>query len=334
MNDVLRALNQRPIAYYPIYVAGTGSVCAAVALSQIMYYFGLGKDKIEKTDTELRQETGLSDKEMRTVKKRLKELPFLKITREGVPAKTYYEIDWEKYKSSLSEWYKLDWPKGTNWIGRKVQTYKYDIYNNNNNINNNKKNKERVATIVDDARESKKPSKTMAEAIEVANYLNERLARSIENYKRPSKETIFKWAKDIDKAIRLDKRTKEQLIEKINWIHDNPDPFWIGNIQSGKKLREKFDTLTAQQARDNKNVSIKQRALEAFGKGNVFFSFIDKKNDNRLVKVCLYGEYGALYAYNLNEYIPKEQASKVWKAIEKNFDKILKAFQSRGDMDG
>ncbi len=41
---LLVALNQRPIAYYPIYVNITGSICAAIALSQLMYWFSTGEN--------------------------------------------------------------------------------------------------------------------------------------------------------------------------------------------------------------------------------------------------------------------------------------------------
>ncbi len=53
MRELLKSLHQRPIAFYPIYVNIAGSLSAGVALSQLMYWFGTGKDKIYKTDKEL-----------------------------------------------------------------------------------------------------------------------------------------------------------------------------------------------------------------------------------------------------------------------------------------
>lgn len=334
MRDILKALNQRPVAYYPIYAVGTGSVPCAVALSQLMYWFSSSKDKIYKTDAELQAESGLSDKEMRTVKRKLKELSFLNVTREGVPAKTYYEIDWEKYQSSMSQWAKLDGkrkkgvkkydpvcPNGTNSDVPMVQT----ITESTQRLPENTSQTPVVVTEVDDDTPNNF-SATMLEAIDVASYLSSKLAKSIDNYKQPSVAGLHKWAKDIERAIRLDGRTKEQLISTINWIHDGAGSFWIGNVKSGKKLREQFDSLTAQRTPHEKKASVRIRALEEFGIGNVFFSFLDARNGNRTVKVCIFGEYNGLYDYVRNVYIPKEQADKVWALIEDKFDTIVSNF--------
>ncbi len=166
-------------------------------------------------------------------------------------------------------------------------------------------------------------TETMLDALEVAQYLSAKLSESIDNYKQPSIAGLHKWAKDIDLAIRLDNRTKAQLIDAINWIHYEAGSFWIGNVKSGKKLRSQFDTLTAQRAPAKEKVNIRTKALQAFGVGKPFFSFKDTQNDNRSVKVCIYGDYNALYDYNRSEYIAKDQANKVWDHIEKNFDAIL-----------
>lgn len=101
MSNVLRALNQRPIAYYPIYKQITGSMSGAVLLSQIMYWFSK-KDKFYKTNKDFRDELGLSEAEMKAAKKRVREMPFITVKRQGVPAKTYYTIDWEKYEKFIT----------------------------------------------------------------------------------------------------------------------------------------------------------------------------------------------------------------------------------------
>ncbi len=106
-SNILRQLNQRPIAYYPLYKDLTNSTTAGVILSQLMYWFSK-KDKFYKTDDDLLKETHLSKNELRTAKKTLKNLNFISITREGVPAKTYYRIDWKAYELSLVNSTKLD----------------------------------------------------------------------------------------------------------------------------------------------------------------------------------------------------------------------------------
>ncbi len=55
------------------------------------------------------------------------------------------------------------------------------------------------------------------------------------------------WIKDIEKALRIDSRSKGELIDCIDWIYSTEKgSFWIPNIMSGKKLREKFDTMNMQ----------------------------------------------------------------------------------------
>ena len=91
---VLAHLHQQPVAYYPIYAHITGSVTSGVLLSQIMFKWTYwGRKKFFKTDMELRRETGLSDEDMRRAKKAVALLPFLTISREGVPARTHYSVD-------------------------------------------------------------------------------------------------------------------------------------------------------------------------------------------------------------------------------------------------
>lgn len=330
MKKLLKALNQRPVAFYPIYVAATGSISSGVALSQLMYWFTKSKDKIYKTDKEFESETGHTAKEMQVVRKHLKKLPFLTITREGVPAKTNYEIDWDLFHSSIDQWSKLENEEGI--ITRK-------------SIKDSTIGADCTAPIVQTITESTqrlpentspvtgKPddvtpvsfTDTMIEALEVAKHLSSKLSGSIDNFKQPSIAGLHGWAKDIDLAIRKDNRTKVQLIDAINWIHDGNGSFWIGNVKSGKKLRSQFDTLTAQRSSSAPRVPIRTRAREAFGIGKVFFKFKDKAS-GREVHVCLFGDYGSLYDYRGNKYIDKVKADKVWELIDKNFDHLVGEF--------
>jgi len=93
-----------PISYYPVYRKITGSTTAGVLLSQLMYWWSrIDGDKFYKTDAEVMQETLLTADELRSAKNAIKGLSFIKITREGIPAKTFYEVDFnglcEKIKS-------------------------------------------------------------------------------------------------------------------------------------------------------------------------------------------------------------------------------------------
>ena len=132
MKNLLKELNQRPIAYYPIYRKITGSTTAGILLSQLMYWLSKS-DKIHKTDAQIMEETLLTKKELEGAKRAIKKLAFIEVTREGVPAKTYYEIDWEKLEKALIEMGKNgetsspktgkpDSPKGGNCTPQKGET--------------------------------------------------------------------------------------------------------------------------------------------------------------------------------------------------------------------
>ena len=127
----------------------------------------------------------------------------------------------------------------------------YDEGNNtviNNTVNN---------TIIEES------DPTESEAIKVEDELAELLLDSIckwddthkYNHTRPALKT---WAKDLDRAIRIDKRTREQLEWMINYLfianRDDTNGFWANNIQSGKSLRAKFDQIKNQvKTNQNKN---------------------------------------------------------------------------------
>lgn len=53
-----------------------------------------------------------------------------------------------------------------------------------------------------------------------------------------------KWALDIERMKRLDKRSEAEIIEALTYA--TTDTFWKSNIRSAKKLREKFETLIMQ----------------------------------------------------------------------------------------
>lgn len=53
-----------------------------------------------------------------------------------------------------------------------------------------------------------------------------------------------KWADEIERMKRLDKRSEEEILEALEYATTNP--FWQCNIRSAKKLREKCETLILQ----------------------------------------------------------------------------------------
>lgn len=94
MKEVLLALNQQPIAVYPIHIDITGSLTAGVLLSQLLYWDSKMKgNEFYKNDSELMQETRLTQSEFKTAKKMISQLSFMHIERKGTPFRTYYAVD-------------------------------------------------------------------------------------------------------------------------------------------------------------------------------------------------------------------------------------------------
>jgi hypothetical protein len=101
-----------------------------------------------------------------------------------------------------------------------------------NEIDDEKKNNAKKKT-------EKQPSKFYEPAKEIAFYLD----RKIKSENPGAITKPESWFTDIEKAIRIDKRSKEDLLKIIDWIYSPGGEFWKANILSGKKLREKFDAM-------------------------------------------------------------------------------------------
>lgn len=59
--------------------------------------------------------------------------------------------------------------------------------------------------------------------------------------------TIRSWSDPIDKLIRIDGQTSEDIEQVIRWSQS--DPFWSGNILSGSTLRKQYDKLATKALR-------------------------------------------------------------------------------------
>jgi phage replication O-like protein O len=76
-------------------------------------------------------------------------------------------------------------------------------------------------------------------------------------------KTITGWAKDIEKLIGIDQQEPSTVEEVIFFA--THDDFWGPNILSGKKLREKWDTLTRKMnQKGQKHGNAKPSGIEPF----------------------------------------------------------------------
>ena len=81
-------------------------------------------------------------------------------------------------------------------------------------------------------------------ALELAHLLAT-LHKNYDSAYAPSEKHIAAWATDIDKLNRIDKRSYDDIEQVIRWVKTDGN-FWLPNIMSGSKLREKFPVLYVQ----------------------------------------------------------------------------------------
>lgn len=117
-----------------------------------------------------------------------------------------------------------------------------------------------------------------ADAVELAHHLFSKIRERKKDFKEPD---LNKWAKDIDKMIRLDQRQAERIRQIIDWA--SSDPFWSKNILSGDKLRERFDRLELDEISSKQVNDVKQ---------NVKFALDEKRAYPQELKVmAIRGDY-------------------------------------------
>ena len=85
-----------------------------------------------------------------------------------------------------------------------------------------------------------------------------------------------KWIPDIEKMLRIDKRDILDIQNCLHWIYTS-GKFWIPNIMSGKKLRDKFDTLSIQMNNKPQQKSKQQQNNDFIDE---YFFNINKKDDD------------------------------------------------------
>lgn len=87
-----------------------------------------------------------------------------------------------------------------------------------------------------------------------ANYLHTNILKFKKDLKQPNMQV---WANDMRMLIELDKRDPKEIGQVIEWV--TKDTFWQSNILSPKKLREKWDMITAKMKQDGFKQTNKQQ---------------------------------------------------------------------------
>lgn len=88
-----------------------------------------------------------------------------------------------------------------------------------------------------------------------------------------------KWAVEIERMKRLDKRSESDIIEALTYA--TTDSFWKTNIRSTKKFREKFETLIIQsrskEGGGHKQDNVKQNKFNNFQQRSYDMADLEKR---------------------------------------------------------
>ncbi len=108
------------------------------------------------------------------------------------------------------------------------------------------------STNADTQSKKQEDSESMKQAKLLSQFLFDECRRIDEKFGiGKDRVTVDRWAKDIEKLIRIDKRTFYEVKEVIVWAKAHH--FWTVNIMSGVKLREKFPRLYTQMRKEKQD---------------------------------------------------------------------------------
>lgn len=144
--------------------------------------------------------------------------------------KKYYDINEEGYDQQDSQ-----------QITNTSPTDNQQITTNKNERKKELKMKEEEKEKTNATAVAISPKQISIEARELTQDLWQRIQRNNPTARLPDLE---KWAGEMDKILRLDKREHKAVVFLIEWSQRSE--FWQGNILSPIKLRKHFDTLYMQ----------------------------------------------------------------------------------------
>lgn len=132
-------------------------------------------------------------------------------------------------------------------------------------------NSKKVKKVKKGKKEKSVGSTGPSEALKIARFLKESIVANDPDHRyahNPPTLTSTGWEVEIDRAMRLDGRTPEQLRFIIEYVHNHSSKvanFWKPNIQSGKTLRDHFDRIKQQiiNERNNDKKFKKQQTIES-----------------------------------------------------------------------
>jgi hypothetical protein len=103
VKNLIQAFNDNPIVIHRIYLKLTNDYATAAALAQVLYWHKKMGKKFYKIDDDFCDELCLTPKQFKRVKTALKELPFLKLSVEQVPPKSFYDVDYDVLSQQIEK---------------------------------------------------------------------------------------------------------------------------------------------------------------------------------------------------------------------------------------
>ncbi|SFX82483.1 hypothetical protein SAMN04487866_13210 [Thermoactinomyces sp. DSM 45891] len=197
-------------------------------------------------------------------------------------------VNWEVYQSSSEEDQQSDQQTSNNQLTP------------NKNVKNEKKKDKKDYSRKQNVYDDESPYMKMAQ------YLQKQILSWKPNARTP--DDLSRWADEFRKLVELDKRTKQEIRDVIDFT--TADPFWQANILSASKLRAQFDQLQAHKARKSQPaqvVSLKdereKKQIKSFNTQKAVGQFVqagfDPEADRDLLEKWL---SGGIELHDLHEY--------------------------------
>lgn len=275
--NLLKLLNTSNYRQYNVCIAKyLGSVNAAIMLHDIVDQFEYYKEKnglirynkhngewFYYTVEKCTERTCLSEKEQKSALKVLEKLNIVIHKNIGLPAKRHFKINEgrllelftnSKKDSSSAKRAELDSTKGRNYNSQKGGANKEPYKEPNKEPDKNiYSRKSKISDDTQDFEEKelshqeKKDSQSFKSALVLADIMKQYILRW--KKKLSKKHDPQKWAVDIEKLIRIDGYSGEDISDVLYWIsiqEENKNGFsWRNQILSGRSLRKHFEELHA-----------------------------------------------------------------------------------------
>jgi DNA-binding Lrp family transcriptional regulator len=236
-------LDEPCLVIQPVLVRALGHVLDAAVLQQLHYWMQRAQSRHEgftwvwKTYEEWSDEIGVTPKQVRTAIERLEARGVVRSCQpESWNRRKWYRVDYSSdvlYEDSASAHLGSSiCPTG------QVQEPKQAVPSAQQGASNTEITTEITTEI------SKRES-------DDSFRLAELLADLIESNGSKRPVITKRWTQAIDRMIRLDGRTPEQIEKAMRWSQAND--FWRGNIMSPEKLRKQYDRMRLQAMQEQKS---------------------------------------------------------------------------------